>query len=59
MDLAKLRSKAAKGKHKNKCCKSNPRCKSCPVVLHRLKKSGALKLDDAALKRALIKARKW
>lgn len=21
---------------KKKCCKSNPRCKKCPVVLHRL-----------------------
>lgn len=27
-------------KAKRKCCKSNPRCKHCPVVLDRLEKAG-------------------
>ena len=25
---------------KKKCCKSNPRCKRCPVVLKRLERQG-------------------
>ena len=44
---------------KKKCCRSKKRCKTCPVVLHRLRKSGALKLDDKALAKALANARKW
>jgi hypothetical protein len=27
-------------KPKRKCCKSNPRCKRCPVTLKRLSKDG-------------------
>jgi hypothetical protein len=27
-------------KPKTKCCKDNPRCKKCPVVLKRLEKEG-------------------
>lgn len=27
-------------KAKTKCCKDDPRCKKCPVVLKRLEKSG-------------------
>jgi hypothetical protein len=27
-------------KVKRKCCKSNPRCKRCPVVLQRLEQAG-------------------
>lgn len=54
-----LRQRLERGKVKKKCCKSSPRCKSCPVVLHRLKKQKAHKLDDAALKKAFKKARKY
>lgn len=36
------------------------RCKICPVVIHRLHKSGAFELDDAALARkSQREARKW
>ncbi|MCQ9370695.1 hypothetical protein NQ024_05420 [Corynebacterium sp. 35RC1] len=59
MSMVKLRERVERGKVKKKCCKDNPRCKSCPVVVHRLKKQGALKLDDAALAKAFKKARKW
>jgi len=55
-------------KAKRKCCKSNPRCKSCPVVLDRLEKAGfaqrvgkhryevARKLKPKALMRARRRA---
>jgi len=34
-------------KQKKGCCKSNPRCKRCPVVVKRLVKSGyAERRDD-------------
>jgi len=56
--MDKLRKKASKG-GKKKCCRSKKRCKICPVVIHRLRKSGAFELDDAALAKALKKARKW
>lgn len=62
MDMDKLRkkaAKAAKGGKRKKCCRSKPRCKGCPVVLHRLNKGGCLELDDAALKKALKKARAY
>ncbi|MCS4489965.1 hypothetical protein N7326_04705 [Corynebacterium sp. ES2794-CONJ1] len=54
-----LRDSIAKGSPKKKCCRSHPRCKKCPTVMHRLRRAGALKLDDNALKAALVKARKW
>jgi hypothetical protein len=31
---------AVECKVKKKCCKENPRCKRCPVVLERLEKQG-------------------
>lgn len=58
-EMAKIRRRIETGSTKKKCCRSKPRCKKCPTVLHRLRKQGALRLDDAALKAALIKARKW
>ncbi len=39
---------------KKPCCKSNPRCKRCPVVLKRLEKKGYAKRRDDGL--VLIKA---
>lgn len=56
--MAKYRRKVAKGKAKKKCCKSKPRCKTCPVVLKRLSKIDAFSLDDAELAKALKAARK-
>lgn len=58
-EMAKMRRRIESGSTKKKCCRSKPRCKKCPTVLHRLRKQGALQLDDAALKAAFIKARKW
>lgn len=46
-------------KVKRKCCRSDPRCKRCPVVYHRLLKSGALELEGKALKQAWKEARRW
>ncbi|AKE41805.1 Uncharacterised protein [Corynebacterium kutscheri] len=59
MGVEKVRKAAKKGKYKKKCCRDNPRCKTCQVVIKRLEKQGAFQLDDAGLKRALAKARKW
>lgn len=58
-EIIDLRVQLEKGVKKGKCCQSRPRCKKCPTVVHRLRKSGALALDDKALHTALIKARKW
>jgi hypothetical protein len=33
-------------KPKRKCCKDNPRCKRCPVVLKRLAKAGYLEKQE-------------
>ncbi|KAA8720869.1 hypothetical protein [Corynebacterium spheniscorum] len=46
-------------KVKKKCCRSKPRCKSCPVVYTRLLKSGAFERDDPNLAKLLKEARKW
>lgn len=32
-------NKLADLKPKNKCCRSKPRCKRCPVVLHQVRKA--------------------
>lgn len=45
-------------KTKKKCCRSNPRCKKCPVVLNRLVKAGAFD-DGADFKEQLKLARRW
>ncbi|MCZ9308834.1 hypothetical protein ACUY3K_06835 [Corynebacterium uberis] len=57
--MAKVRRQLASGKTKKKCCRSDPRCRTCPTVVHRLKRCGALELDDRALAKAVKKARKW
>ncbi|PRQ12442.1 hypothetical protein C1Y63_01225 [Corynebacterium sp. 13CS0277] len=59
MKVEKLRKRVEKGSKKKKCCKSKPRCRCCPVVIHRLRKQGACSLDDKALKKAVKKARQW
>ncbi|HYZ08846.1 MAG TPA: hypothetical protein VE709_09790 [Pseudonocardiaceae bacterium] len=45
------------GKLKEKCCRSRPRCKRCPVVALRLERAGAASLTGRQLKKALKKAR--
>ncbi|QDZ42267.1 hypothetical protein [Corynebacterium sp. sy039] len=42
---------------KKKCCRSCPRCSTCPAVLRYLQKNNALTLDDAALQSMLLEAR--
>ena len=59
VNLVKVRRCVDKGKKKKKCCRSKKRCISCPVVINRLQKQGAIALDDEALKKAVKKARKW
>ncbi|MDO4910601.1 MAG: hypothetical protein Q3972_02520 [Corynebacterium sp.] len=60
MKAQKFRKMLEKGPKagKKKCCKSSPRCKKCPKVIHSLTKVNALELDDKALKKAIKKARK-
>jgi len=56
---------AARFKPKKGCCRSNPRCKRCPVVAKRLvvrglarrKKSGIVVISPAATKKQLKAAR--
>jgi hypothetical protein len=50
-------------KPKKRCCKSNPRCKRCPVVCKRLEKQGladrradGLVLIHAGVKKKQLKA---
>jgi len=45
-------------KVKKKCCRSKPRCKSCPVVAMRRAKFEADGLKGKELKRAVKQARK-
>lgn len=58
-DMTKVRARLASGKVKKECCRSDPRCKSCPTVVHRLNRMNALELDDAALRIAVRNARRW
>lgn len=50
---------AAAFKVKKKCCRSAPRCKRCPVVYHRLVKTGAFELEGKAWKKVVKEARRW
>ncbi|HEY0641103.1 MAG TPA: hypothetical protein VGD67_26010 [Pseudonocardiaceae bacterium] len=45
-------------KVKKKCCRSQPRCKRCPVVAMRRSKLEAAGLTGKKLKRAVKEARK-
>ncbi|AGF71949.1 hypothetical protein A605_04705 [Corynebacterium halotolerans YIM 70093 = DSM 44683] len=55
---AKLRD-PGKWKIKSKCCRSNPRCKSCPVVFKRLERAGAFEREDVDFGAELKLARRW
>lgn len=55
---AKLRD-PARWKIKSKCCRSNPRCKSCPVVFKRLERAGAFEREDVDFAAELKLARRW
>ncbi|MGL6236853.1 MAG: hypothetical protein ACRC20_16125 [Segniliparus sp.] len=45
-------------KPKKKCCKSNPRCVNCPVVLMRVDKMVNLEQVEKVPKWLLVQARK-
>ncbi|RSZ65636.1 hypothetical protein EAH68_02500 [Corynebacterium hylobatis] len=49
---------AAGWKTKKKCCRSNPRCKKCPVVYTRLLKAGAFD-EGGDFREQLKHARRW
>ena len=50
-------SKVARGKTEKKCCRSKPRCLTCPVVVMRMKKLEREGVTGKDLKRRLKKAR--
>jgi hypothetical protein len=51
-------SKLAKTKPKKKCCRSKPRCKRCPLVLHKVQKAEHLGLRGKELEKVFKRARK-
>ncbi|RDH77837.1 hypothetical protein DVS77_13330 [Mycolicibacterium moriokaense] len=51
-------SKLADLKPKKKCCRSKPRCKKCPVVLHRVRKAERNGIQGKQLIKVYQRARK-
>ncbi|WP_299565135.1 hypothetical protein [uncultured Mycolicibacterium sp.] len=51
-------SKLAKLKPKKKCCRSDPRCKRCPVVVSKVRKAHVSGLRGKKLKKVFTRARK-
>lgn len=45
-------------KPKKKCCRSKPRCKRCPLVLHKVHKAELLGLRGKELDKVFKRARK-
>ncbi|WP_434085066.1 hypothetical protein [Mycobacterium paraterrae] len=45
-------------KPKKKCCRSSPRCKSCPLVLHKVRKAELDGIRGKALDKVYRRARK-
>jgi hypothetical protein len=43
---------------KKKCCRSKPRCKRCPLVLHKVRKAELMGLRGKALEKVYKRARK-
>lgn len=50
--------KLASAKPKKKCCRSKPRCKRCPLVLHKVHKAELLGLRGKELEKVYKRARK-
>jgi hypothetical protein len=48
----------ARLKPKKKCCRSKPRCKRCPVVLHKVRKAELDGLRGKKLDKVFKRARK-
>ncbi|PJK18644.1 hypothetical protein CSX11_30180 [Mycobacterium goodii] len=51
-------SKIAALKPKKKCCRSKPRCKRCPVVLHKVRKAELNGLRGKDLEKVFKRSRK-
>jgi hypothetical protein len=45
-------------KPKKKCCRSNPRCKRCPVVVHRVRKAEGNGIRGKELAKVFKRARR-
>ena len=45
-------------KAKKKCCRSKPRCKRCPLVLHKVHKAELLGIRGKELDKVFKRARK-
>jgi hypothetical protein len=45
-------------KPKKKCCRSKPRCKKCPVVLHKVRKAELMGIRGKELNKIYKRARK-
>lgn len=48
----------AKAKPKKKCCRSKPRCKRCPLVLHKVHKAQLTGIRGKDLEKVFKRARK-
>jgi hypothetical protein len=51
-------TKYAKTKPKTKCCRSTPRCKRCPLVLHKVRKAELNGIRGKQLEKVFKRARK-
>ena len=53
-----ISSKYADLKPKKKCCRSKPRCKKCPLVLHKVHKAELVGIRGKELDKVFKRARK-
>jgi hypothetical protein len=51
-------SKLGSAKAKKKCCRSKPRCKRCPLVLHKVRKAELNGIRGKELEKIFKRARK-
>ena len=52
------RTELAEAKAKKKCCRSKPRCKRCPLVLHKVHKAELAGVRGKDLEKVFKRARK-
>ncbi|CDO06679.1 MULTISPECIES: hypothetical protein [Mycolicibacterium] len=50
--------KLVSAKPKKKCCRSKPRCKRCPLVLHKVRKAAHAGVSGKELEKVFKHARK-
>lgn len=53
-----MASKLTKLTPKKKCCRSKPRCKKCPLVLHKVRKAELSGIRGKELEKVFKRARK-